>query len=624
MSFRNRLALFFVVIVIVPMLAVAFLLFRLIDESAEGQAEAAISQRHTFASTLFRENRKLAGVAIKEVARDRVFSGSLQQGDIERAQRRAEQLLESRAIERIVFVKDGKAVVRAGDRLAVAPAVRNVVSEADRTPLGTLGVSVIDAPAYVANVRRLAGMRSVVLNGKRLLATSLPDVAPDSLPARNGAQLEVGDTEYRVQHFEDEAPFSGQNIRVFTLGDPDVDTTTDEKLFAGGVLLGFFLLAIACAVLVSRTLQQQIAEFLTAARRLAGGDFSAKVPTVGHDEFADLGEEFNKMSAELERRLAELSRERERVQASMLRLGDAVGKNLDRDALLEIVVNTAVDGVGADAGRACVRANGSTVLEERSRVGNMNGLESAVSAVEAEAMRRGTTHEATIAGATAIANPLRGDGRNDVVGVVSVGRTGGPFSASDRELFKFLADRAARSIENVEVYETVSRQSVTDHLTGLLNRRAFDETLAREIERARRFDTPLGMVLMDLDDFGMVNKTYSHPSGDAVLREVARVLRDSSREKIDIPARYGGEELAVILPGTDLEGAYNRAERIREQIEQLRIPRVDGAGTIRVTASCGVASVRGEGADVAALVNAADAAEREAKRRGKNTSVRAR
>lgn len=624
MSFRNRLALFFVLIVIVPMLAVAFLLFRLIDESAQGQAEAAIGQRHTFASTQFREQRRLAGLAIKEVADDRIFSGSLQQGDLDRAQRRAEQLLESRAIERIVFVKDGKTVVRAGDKRAIAPAVRDVVSEVDRRPLGTLGVSVIDAPAYVKSVERLAGLQATVLNGRKVLASTLPEVGPERLPMTNGDTLEVGDIEYRVQHFDDDLPFAGQQIGIFTLGNPsaDVDSTTDEKLFAGGVLLGFFMLAIACAVLVSRTLQQQIAEFLAAARRLAGGDFSAKVPTVGHDEFAELGEEFNKMSRELERRLEELGAERDRVQKSMRLLGEAVGKNLDRDALLNIVVRTAVDGVGADAGRACVRTNGSAVLEERSRVGNLNGLADAVAAVEAEAMRRGTTHEATIGTTTAIANPLRGDGRDEVVGVVSVGRAGGPFSTSDRELFGFLTDRAARSIENVEVYETAARESVTDELTNLSNRRALDEALASEVERAKRHG-PLALVLIDLDNFKRVNDTYGHPQGDIVLREVARVLRESSRE-IDRPARFGGEEFAVILPETDLEGAYNRAERVRQAVEQLRIPRLGGGEALRVTTSIGVAAVQGPAADAKTLIDAADRALYEAKHSGKNTSVRAR
>ena len=625
MSFRSRLALFFVLIVIVPMLAVTFLMFRLIDESATGQADAAVNQRHTFASTLFREQKQLARQAVGDVGRDRVFTGSLQEGDVDRARRRAEQLLDSRAIERIVFVRDGEAIVRVGDRRAIAPAVADVQSS-ERRELGQLGVSIIDAPTYVRRMRKLAGLQVVVVNGKRVLAggTDLPDIDADDLPTATGATQRLGDTEYRVQNFEDRSAFEGQSIRVFTLGDPDAirKSTADDKLFAGAILLGFFILAIACAVLVSRTLQQQIAEFLAAARRLASGDFSAKVPTVGRDEFAALGEEFNKMSSELERRQAELRQERERVQGSFLRLGEALGANLNRDALLELVVRTAVDGVGADAGRARIRMNGGE-LEERARVGSLNGHATAVDAAEGEAMRSGTVRQVTTGAASAIANPLRSaDGREEIIGVVSVARNGRVFSSSDLELFTYLVGQAARSMENVESYETATRESVTDDLTGLSNRRALDDALAVEVERAKRMGNDLALVLLDLDEFKSINDTYGHPQGDVVLREVARVLREGSRE-IDHTARYGGEELAVILPGTDLEGAYNRAERIREQVEQLRIPGLDGRGTLGVTTSCGVASAPPTAVDARKLVAAADKALYKAKRNGKNRTERA-
>jgi diguanylate cyclase (GGDEF)-like protein len=127
-------------------------------------------------------------------------------------------------------------------------------------------------------------------------------------------------------------------------------------------------------------------------------------------------------------------------------------------------------------------------------------------------------------------------------------------------------------------------------------------------------------VLLDIDDFKQVNDTYGHPQGDVVLREVARILRESSRE-IDEPARYGGEEMAVALPQTDLEGAYVIAERIRVAVDALRIPRLDGGGTIGVTVSCGVAAA--EDGDKVALIAAADAALYRAKRAGKNRTERA-
>jgi diguanylate cyclase (GGDEF)-like protein len=128
--------------------------------------------------------------------------------------------------------------------------------------------------------------------------------------------------------------------------------------------------------------------------------------------------------------------------------------------------------------------------------------------------------------------------------------------------------------------------------------------------------------MLDIDNFKKVNDTYGHPMGDEVLREVARILVEFSRE-IDAPSRYGGEELAVVLPGTDLAGAFNLAERVRVGIERLEIPLLNGEGTIRVTASCGVATLPTLAYDQRSLVEAADEALYRAKRTGKNKTVRA-
>ena len=178
------------------------------------------------------------------------------------------------------------------------------------------------------------------------------------------------------------------------------------------------------------------------------------------------------------------------------------------------------------------------------------------------------------------------------------------------------------SIENASLHETVERQAVTDELTGLANVRAFTSILDRELERSRRFESELALLLMDLDDFKLVNDTYGHQQGDEVLAQVARVLRELSRE-LDTPARYGGEEMAVVLPQTDVEGAKMLAERIRKGVKALRVPRVDGGGVLEVTASFGVASVPDSAADRESLIAAADAALYRAKRGGKNRVERA-
>jgi len=227
-------------------------------------------------------------------------------------------------------------------------------------------------------------------------------------------------------------------------------------------------------------------------------------------------------------------------------------------------------------------------------------------------------------GANALARPMYSqDGVFDVLGVISIARPGRPFTPREQELLAYLANQAAISIENVDLHRTVQRQAVTDELTGLFNHRRFQEVMTAEVERTKRFGHELGLIMLDIDNFKRVNDRFGHLQGDLVLREVARVLRESSRE-IDEPARYGGEEMAVALPQTGLQGAYEFAERVRRRIEDLELPLLDGSGTLRVTASFGAAALpRSADIDKDALVAAADAALYAAKRAGKNRTVKA-
>jgi diguanylate cyclase (GGDEF)-like protein len=621
-SFRNRLGLFFVLIVIVPMVAVAVLLFGLLGKSERSMGDADVGARQETSRNIFNEQQLKADRLLKVVGNDRVFGAALQAGDLARADKRAKQLLASRGIERIVFVKGSVVLLKVGDRTAIAPAVRPLKTE--QRNLGVLGVSVIDAKTYARQVSSFTGLEVVVRNGGRLLATTFPNgEAPKA--ERGQRRADVGGDSYHVNEFG--AGFAGQDISITTFGSPTISSSAGEsRLVIGAILAGFLLLALACAVLVSRSLQQQLASFLDAARKLAGGDFKAKVTTVGKDEFAGLGQEFNKMSSELEQRLDELRKERERVQQSVRQLGAALGAKLDRDEMLKLVVDTAVDAVAADASRAHVP--GSATLQQNPSHGNMNGLEAAVRSVEDDAVRSGRLAEVSGEHANAMAHPLTGtngtNGGSSAVGVLSVGRVGRAFTQSERELFRYLAEQAQRSMESVDSYESASRAALIDYGTDLLNKRSFDHELRNEVARAARYGKPLALVIMDLDDFKAINTNYLWHNGDEVLRAVATILRANSRDKMDHPARYGGEELALILPETTLEGAFNAAERVREQIAALRIPLVSGSGVMQITVSCGVAALPNTPASESALVEAAARALAEAKTTGKNKTVRAR
>lgn len=165
--------------------------------------------------------------------------------------------------------------------------------------------------------------------------------------------------------------------------------------------------------------------------------------------------------------------------------------------------------------------------------------------------------------------------------------------------------------------EEKTQQALTDPLTGLYNRRFFQEALQRQIAAATRTGTPFSVILFDLDRFKAVNDAFGHEAGDRVLQEAARVLTSSIRAS-DFGVRHGGEEFAVLLPETDLAVASERAEQIRAELEAHDI--VDRDRHIRVTASFGVAQWQ-PGADAAALLAAVDAAMYAAKDAGRNRVV---
>ncbi|UTI64756.1 diguanylate cyclase [Paraconexibacter antarcticus] len=629
MSFRNRLTLFFVLIVIVPMLSLTVVLFTLIADNETGKQDAGVAARQTAAIHLYDEARDAAGKALVHVGRDLKLATALRAGDQVAASRRATVLLDELSIKRIVIVRGTSPFVDVGSTTAVFPATRPL-TDTDGAPIGTLQVSTSGPKSYATLVKRVTGLNVLIVRGGTILADTLGvgGRAP-ALPAKP-ATVEVAGGKYRTAAFRVPG-FQGAQIRVAVLGSTAKvrSNVRQSRLFAGALLFGFFTLAFLFALLVSRSLQRQIGGFLEAARRIGSGDFGARVPTVGSDEFAELGDEFNRMSGELEKKIAEVEAEQARLALAMRRIGETFASNLDRDALLEIVLRTAVDGSGAAGGRATIRSRPEAQLHQVAQAGSLDDLTAALRQAEAAVLESGASREVTVGGVTALAHPLRAvqqseeDGPPRITGIVSVARPGTPFRPSERELFHYLAGQASVSIENVGLHERVERQAVTDELTGLANRRRFQQVLSGEVERSRRFGQPVGLVMLDIDNFKKVNDTYGHPAGDLVLREVARVVREASRE-IDEPARYGGEEMAVILPGTDVEGAFQLAERIREDIAELRLPiRTAEDEPLRVTASFGVATHPHSAADPRSLIAGADAALYEAKHSGKNRTVRA-
>jgi len=179
------------------------------------------------------------------------------------------------------------------------------------------------------------------------------------------------------------------------------------------------------------------------------------------------------------------------------------------------------------------------------------------------------------------------------------------------QIFKFLTGDDVESAYHDEIY----RLSITDNLTGIPNQRALRDELRREVSRARRHTLPTTFLMLDIDRFKEVNDRYGHLAGDAVLARVASAVREATRDG-DTVARYGGEEIAVLMPQTDLPEACGVAERIRTTIEAL-VTEYRGL-SIGVTVSIGCASLQAEDADLDDLVKRTDDKLYEAKSGGRN------
>jgi diguanylate cyclase (GGDEF)-like protein len=177
----------------------------------------------------------------------------------------------------------------------------------------------------------------------------------------------------------------------------------------------------------------------------------------------------------------------------------------------------------------------------------------------------------------------------------------------------------SRTIALQEANQSLQQLAILDSLTQIFNRRYFDDYLEAEWQRAKRAPTGLGLILCDVDHFKAYNDTYGHQAGDVCLRQVAQGLLEAIKRSEDRVTRYGGEEFAVILPNTDIDGVFQVAEAIRDQIKAMQISHATSLTDSIVTISLGVASiVPMEGDEVMQLVDLADRGLYQAKQRGRD------
>ena len=216
--------------------------------------------------------------------------------------------------------------------------------------------------------------------------------------------------------------------------------------------------------------------------------------------------------------------------------------------------------------------------------------------------------------------PLKKEGR--ITGLISIAdkEDGGPFSEEDLDLLQTMGSFITMAMDRSELHERAEELkeiSITDPLTGLLNRRYFQERLLEEIERCKRHGLPVCLIMVDIDDFKQVNDRYGHLKGDEAIKSLATTLRKTIRS-IDVASRYGGEEFTVILPQTDKEDAHRIAKRLCESFA------IEGAAQLEIpslTISVGLSSFPEDAETINGLIESADRALYQAKHSGKNRVI---
>jgi diguanylate cyclase (GGDEF)-like protein len=610
-SFRGRLTLFFLLIVVLPMIAVAVLVTQVTAQSGNGKADARLAAGLDTALTEYRHDRHRAEQATTRAGSSPALAAALRSGTQGGVEATARTLASQQGLSALV-VRDagGHTLAAVGGPHLVAAYQLNL-----RGPNGNVGslLSSATTPSgYLARVRDLTGREAALLDTHGAIASTV-DLGDASLPANGHTDdVKIGGKDLRAAAAGLPGPVP---LRLALFGPVGSGGFFASSPLVAGVLVLFFAVALVFVAMLLRALGGQVGTMLDAARGIGEGDFTRKVPVVGNDEMAGLASEFNKMSDRLAAQMEELRRQQVEIERSVRRIGEAFASGLDRQTLLEVVVETALGSCGAQYGTIALSGHDGAEAEAGSAT---EALQDVAVSAEGEAVRSDDLVVRGEDGLCALASPLRRLGESpENVGVMTVARRGEKFTPGEQDVFLYLVGQVSASIENIALHELVSEQAVTDELTGLSNNRRFRELITKEAARAQRFGHELSLVMLDIDDFKSINDTYGHLQGDEVLRMIGAVL-DSESRGVDEPARYGGEEFAVALPETRLEGAIELAERIRSKIESQEIPRTDGSATLRVTASLGAASIPGSASTAQELIAAADSALYEAKRTGKN------
>ena len=666
MGLRARLALFFIAITVIPLTVAVLVLQVQLGRRATEVAEREMAAAGDAALLAVEAARARAGDLATEVARLQAQPLLLDDDAVgaRRAVDRAFRTVPGRVdIVAIVDAQGSVLAARVGRPEFADGVTRPPVTDTQIAAAVTAEEAVPGAMLEVREIRSsrvllgwvaagqwadnnlldaiiMPGGTAIVAGGSVLAAAGVePSAVPTEGFPRDGEVdvIEVGGTRMQA---------TAVALGGGTLADNPVLLLWQRDpppLELGGIALVLLLPAVVFAAIVGWVLASSVIapveRAARVARAVAAGDLDQNLEPSGGKELVALAGALNTMSAELRERMEQLAQSRDQLRRSLSRLGQTLSSSLDLDRTLAVVVETAIETLGADRGMlwlftperdALYVKVGRRIGNDVMRLPTGDGVAGHVARVgvalrlpaDSSSVPSPSTEEPSAPHQLAV--PMVGRGR--VLGVLSLlcDDVERPFTQDDLDTLRSFAAQASVAMENVMLHQEAQRLSVTDPLTGLWNFRYFQLQADRELESAARFERPLSLLIIDLDHFKTVNDRFGHQVGDDVLVEVARRIQAATRVP-DVVARYGGEEFVVLLPGTDAEGAVATAERIRSAVgeSKVAITTAQDIAPIAVTCSIGVAEHPAHGTTVAGLLRSADSAMYQAKTRGRDRVVAA-
>ncbi|MCW2928220.1 MAG: diguanylate cyclase [Thermoleophilia bacterium] len=376
------------------------------------------------------------------------------------------------------------------------------------------------------------------------------------------------------------------------------------------------IMMVGVSWFITRAVGETLRKFAGIARELAGGQLNRRIPVTGDDEIAILSSSFNDMAENLEDRIGRLTEARASMRRQVDLFGEALANATEVDEMLHAVCSLAMESTSATHARFWTvddegRFEHAACIGLRPNDTEPCGLEKAVPVRNASVRGEGEPHWLVV--------PARmRDGQ--IVGLLTLVSTREAFADDDVRIAERIAIQAAVAIDNARMHEQLRLQATRDGLTGLPNHRSLQDELTKRLAEAYETGMPLGICLLDIDNFKRVNDTYGHPVGDEAIKAIGRTLAHGVGG-MGMVGRYGGEEFVVIMPGCDADAAMRIADRLREDITYIEVPLEDG-GVLKVTSSFGVTNVDqqhpGVRVENAELLHQADVGLYNAKRSGKN------